>query len=121
MHTRLAVLALVGVLAAAACDKPFSPTEVTSIVVKSGGGVTTVSYNTPLQFIAEITPADATNRSVTWSVVDDSTGNSTDLANIDANGIFICNSGSGGSFTVTATANDGSGVKGSFPISAMGS
>lgn len=57
------------------------------------------------QFTASVLPVDATDSSITWT----STGGS-----ISATGLF--SSTSAGDFTITATANDGSGVYGTATI-----
>jgi hypothetical protein len=114
MRFRLVILALAGLVAATGCEKPFSPIEVTSIVVADASGTGTMN-SSPLQFSAAILPADATNRSVTWSVTDDS-GDPTTDATIDANGILSSTDFNGVTYIVTATANDGSGVSDSVNI-----
>lgn len=85
------------------------PVLVTSITVQGQGGATSIS--TPggsLQMEASVTPANATDPTVTWSV------DNTSIATVDGNGLLEANSN--GQVLVTATANDGSGVTGSATI-----
>ena len=83
---------------------------VESISVEGEGGAT--SINNPgetLQMNATVLPENATDPSITWSL-DPETG----LASIDDNGVLSALEN--GVVTVTATANDGSGVSGSAEI-----
>jgi hypothetical protein len=69
--------------------------------------------NGTLQLTVEIVPENASVKSVTWSVDDKGTG-----ATIDQNGLLRAsgtNEGNG-MVTVTATANDGSGVKSTLDV-----
>lgn len=61
------------------------------------------------QYSAVVTPDNATNKSVTWSV-----DNGTGAATIDTNGVLTPTSL--GTVTVKATAVDGSGVVGSKTV-----
>jgi hypothetical protein len=82
---------------------------VETIVVTGEGGATTISVNDgTLQMNAAVSPANATDASVTWSVNDEN------IATIDASGLLspIRN----GSVSVTATANDASGISGNATI-----
>ncbi len=94
------------------CKYPFCPdleVMVETITVTGDAGATTISVNDgTLQMVATITPTNATDATVAWSVNDEN------IATIDANGLLtpIRN----GSVTVTATANDGSGVSGNAII-----
>ena len=82
---------------------------VTGITVTGAGEATTISaIGGTLQMEAAVLPAEATDPSVTWSVNDES------VATIDANGLLTAVAD--GSVTVTATANDGSGVTGELVI-----
>ena len=83
---------------------------VTGITVNSAGNATTIS--TPqgtLQMSAVIAPANATNQTVTWSVVP-----GTGTASISTSGLLTATTN--GTVTVKATANDGSGVFGTKEI-----
>ena len=83
---------------------------VTGITVTGAGGSTTITTdNGTLQLTATVTPADATNKTVTWSVV-----NGTGQATINSTGLVTAVSN--GTVTARATANDGSGVVGSLVI-----
>ncbi|MCH2045712.1 MAG: Ig-like domain-containing protein, partial [Saprospiraceae bacterium] len=83
---------------------------VTSISVQGQGGQTNVSAGSTLQMEATVLPANATDPSVTWSVV-----NQTGSATVDPN-TGILTAGSPGTVQVVATANDGSGITGSTII-----
>lgn len=79
---------------------------VTTISVDGASGSSTIT--TPsgtLQMTAAVLPANADDNSITWSVT-----NGTGSASISANGLLTALSD--GTATVTATANDGSGVIG---------
>jgi uncharacterized protein YjdB len=83
---------------------------VESITLSSAGGTTTITAdNGTLQLSATILPADATNKSVNWSVE-----NLTGMASISASGLLTAQKN--GTVKVVATANDGSGVKGELQI-----
>ena len=81
---------------------------VTGITVTGASGATAITTdNGTLQLTATILPADATNKTVTWSVV-----NGTGQATISSTGLVTAVSN--GTVTARATANDGSGVVGSL-------
>lgn len=83
---------------------------VESIAVEGEGGATSIEVpNGTLQMIATVLPENATDASVTWSIEPVS-----GIASIDANGLLTAEEN--GTVTVTATANDGSGVSGSAEI-----
>lgn len=82
---------------------------VTSIVVTGTGNVTTVADGATLQMLAAILPLNATDSTVTWSVV-----NGTGTATISVGGLLTATAP--GLVTVIATANDASGVTGSLVI-----
>ena len=87
---------------------------VTGITVTGTGGATTITTdNGTLQLTATVTPSDATNKTVTWSVV-----NGTGQATINSTGLVTAVSN--GTVTARATANDGSGVVGSLIITISG-
>jgi uncharacterized protein YjdB len=84
--------------------------HVNSISVTGEGEATTISTDKgTLQLNAAILPADATNKTVTWSI-QDGTGN----ASINASGLVTAIAN--GTVTAWATANDGSGVYGTLTI-----
>ncbi|NPV91416.1 MAG: hypothetical protein HPY50_11665 [Firmicutes bacterium] len=86
-----------------------APVLVTSITVTAAGNAATVANGSTLQMSAAVLPADAADKSVTWSVVP-----GTGTAAIDQNGLLT---GTGaGKVTVQAAANDGSGITGSLLI-----
>ena len=89
------------------------PIDVNTITVTGQGGATTVAEGSTLQMLATILPANATDQTVTWSVT-----NGTGTATINGTGML---SGlTEGTVTVTATANDGSGIVGQLEITVIG-
>ena len=83
---------------------------VTGIIVKGTGGLTTITSNYgSLQLNATVSPANATDKSVNWTIV-----NSTGRASIDASGLVTALNN--GTVTVIAAANDGSGTIGTMLI-----
>ncbi len=83
--------------------------EVNSITVQGTGGATSIDTKSgTLQMEATVLPANATDPSVTWSV------DNTSIGTIDANGLLTAVAN--GTVTVTATANDGSGISGQTDI-----
>ncbi len=85
-------------------------TLVTSITVQGQGGVSTITtQGGTLQMEAVVLPDGATNNSVTWSVAD-----GTGSATISTDGLLTA--ASDGTVTVTASANDASGVSGNTII-----
>ena len=84
--------------------------EVTNISVSGTGGLNSIDTdNGSLQLIATVLPVNATNKSVTWSLVD-----GTGLATISIDGIVTANDN--GNITARATANDVSGTFGNLVI-----
>jgi hypothetical protein len=88
---------------------PYNVCWVTSIAVTGTGNVTTVADGATLQMLAAILPLNATDSTVTWSVV-----NGTGTATISVGGLLTATGA--GLVTVIATANDASGVTGSLVI-----
>ena len=82
---------------------------VTTINVTSVGGVTEMLTGGMLQFSADVLPSNATNKDITWSVLDQ-TGSGT----ITQGGLLTATLE--GTVTVVATAQDGSGVTGGLQI-----
>jgi len=83
---------------------------VTEITVSGTGGQSMIpALNGTLQLNAEVLPANATNRTVSWSIT-----NGTGQASISLTGLVTAVSA--GSVTAMAMANDGSGVSGTFSI-----
>jgi uncharacterized protein YjdB len=76
---------------------------VTQIAVTGTGGDTTVSIDKTLQMVASVLPADAVDKTFTWSIV-----NGTGTATLSNTGLLT--PVSLGTVTVIATANDGSGT-----------
>jgi uncharacterized protein YjdB len=87
---------------------------VTGITVTGAGDATTITTdNGTLQMSAAVLPADATDKTVTWSVT-----NGTGSATISDSGLLTAVTD--GTVTVVATANDGSGIKGELEITISG-
>jgi uncharacterized protein YjdB len=83
---------------------------VTGITVNGAGGASTITTdNGTLQLTATVSPSDASNKNVTWSVT-----NGTGQATINTSGLL--SAVANGTVTAKATANDGSGVSGSLAI-----
>ncbi len=83
---------------------------VSTITVQGQGGSTNISTNEgSLQMEASILPVDAAEQAITWTVT-----NSSGEAAINTTGLLTAIDN--GLVTVTATANDGSGVTGSIDI-----
>jgi uncharacterized protein YjdB len=83
---------------------------VSSIIVSGTSGITTIDAdNGTLQLTAQVTPVDATNSTVTWSVQ-----SGTGLGSISTSGLLTAISN--GTVTARATANDGSGIYGTLII-----
>ena len=82
---------------------------VNDISVTGEGDATTVLNDGTLQMSAEVSPDNATNKNVSWSV-EDGTGSAT----IDADGLLTATAL--GTVTVKAAAQDGSGVVGTKEI-----
>ena len=88
----------------------YSLISVTSILISGEGGASEItSNNGSLQLSEEILPVSATDKSVTWSII-----NGTGLAIINAAGLVTAMGN--GTVTAVATANDGSGVNGTMTI-----
>jgi hypothetical protein len=83
---------------------------VEEVDVTGAGGATTITFNDgTLQLGATVLPANATNKSITWSIQ-----NGTGQASISSNGLVTAVAD--GTVTATATATDGSGVTGTLDI-----
>ncbi len=83
---------------------------VSSITVSGAGGATTINTdNGTLLLSASILPSNATNKTVSWSVVSGSEFVSVSTAGL----VTAINNGTA---TIRATANDGSGINGSITI-----
>lgn len=83
-----------------------SPVQVSSITVTSQTGLYEITNNMgTLDLIATVLPSNATNQSVSWSVI-----NGSGTATISTNGLLSATTN--GTVTVRATAIDGSGVFG---------
>ncbi|MDR2865946.1 MAG: Ig-like domain-containing protein, partial [Methanomassiliicoccaceae archaeon] len=88
--------------------------DVTSITVSGAGGAATITTDKgTLQMSAVVSPIDATNKNVTWSVV-----NGTGSATISSSGLLAATTN--GTVTVRATAVDGSDVYGELTVTISG-
>ncbi|WP_319507750.1 InlB B-repeat-containing protein [uncultured Methanolobus sp.] len=83
------------------------PVLVTGITVNTAGSVTNVISGQTLQMNASVLPSNATDKGITWSVI-----NGTGSATIDVSGLLTAIKV--GNLTVKATANDASGIEGSM-------
>lgn len=90
-----------------------SEVPVTSITISSAGEITTIEEQASLQCSATVMPADATNISVVWSVV-----NGTGTATISSAGLVTATSA--GSVEVVATALDGTNTSGTLSLTING-
>jgi len=89
-------------------------TQITRIEVIGTGGITTITRDKgTLQLIASILPDNASDKSVTWSVI-----NGTGQASISSSGLVTAVAN--GTVTARATARDGSGVYGSLVVTISG-
>lgn len=79
-----------------------SNVAVNSVAVSSAGNVSSVEKGSKLQMTATVSPDNASNKAVTWSVI-----NGTGTATIDTSGLLTATKE--GTVTVRATAKDGSG------------
>ncbi|NOU98723.1 Ig-like domain-containing protein [Paenibacillus planticolens] len=87
---------------------------VTGIVVTGANNATTITTKGgTLQMSAAVTPANAENKNVTWSVVG-TDGKATNKATIDSSGLITAYDD--GTVKVVATAKDGTAVKGEATI-----
>ncbi|MGO4548913.1 Ig-like domain-containing protein [Paenibacillus sp. 2TAB23] len=87
------------------------------IAVTGANGAVSLPINGTLQLTASVLPANATDKTVTWTVTDVN-GSPTSLATIDQNGL-LATQATIGSVKVTATANDGSGVSGDLIVTIL--
>jgi uncharacterized protein YjdB len=87
---------------------------ITEMSISGAGGLTTITSNDgSLQLSCIIYPDNATNKAISWSVV-----NNTGEAVIDGSGLVTALEN--GSVTVNAAANDGSGVSASLVLTISG-
>ena len=83
---------------------------VTGITVSATGGISYINIDKgSLQLLAAVLPADATDKTIAWSIV-----NGTGLATVSSSGLVTAIDN--GTVTVRALANDGSGVYGTYVI-----
>jgi uncharacterized protein YjdB len=83
---------------------------VTGISISGTGGISAITSDKgSLQLIETVSPADATNMTITWSIE-----NGTGQAGINSTGLITAVAS--GTVTAKATANDGSGISGTITI-----
>lgn len=83
---------------------------VTGIIVSGTGGISRINNdNGILQLIAEVLPANATNKTITWSVL-----SGAGYASVSSSGLLTALDN--GTVTIMARANDASGVSGTIPV-----
>lgn len=115
-YLRFEIIAGVGGFASAAEIRlfrgtPEGPAEPTAVKVEKitlTGSKTELSKGEELPLKAEVSPADASNKALIWSSSDEKT------ASVSTQGVVAALSP--GTATITATAADGSGVKGTYSI-----
>lgn len=89
---------------------PVQTIYVSGITVSGAGGANTIETdNGTLQLNASVLPSNATNHTVTWSVI-----NGTGQASVSSSGMLTAIAN--GTVTAVAAANDGSGIHGSLAI-----
>ncbi|QAA32131.1 phosphatase PAP2 family protein [Clostridium manihotivorum] len=92
--------------------------KVNTIAVSGKDGASSITTRGgKLQMLANVGPDNATDKSVTWSVLG-ADGKHTDLASIDQNGLLTALKD--GNVQVVATAKDGSGVNGQTTVAISG-
>jgi uncharacterized protein YjdB len=89
-------------------------TPVSSISIAGAGGMSSLDVDGTLQMIATVLPAEAGNKTVLWSIANESMD--TGLATIDPTSGLLTATGVG-TVTVKSTATDGSNVEGILKIS----
>ncbi len=90
-----------------------SPVLVSEIIITAPGGVTSIDLpGESLQLTASVLPSNATNKTVTWSILNDS-----GEATINPSGLVTAISS--GTVIARATANDGSGIYGNYSINIL--
>ena len=93
----------------------FAPAEVmVESVTLSADDVNLSPQRTTLQVVATVSPDDADDKSLTWSVT-----SGADVATVDAEGLVTA-LGKDGTAVIRAAANDGSGVYGEITVYASG-
>ncbi|MDP2338159.1 MAG: Ig-like domain-containing protein [Bacteroidota bacterium] len=109
-HPNTLANATIGPLFAQAVVQVLSTNLISKISVSAQSGATSITTdNGTLQMQTEILPADATSKSVSWEVI-----NQTGKASISASGLLTAEKD--GTVKAIATANDGSGIKGELTI-----
>ena len=86
-----------------------SKTAVTGITVSAANDAIVLDLSKTLQFTADVLPIDASNSTVSWSINEDA------AASINQNGLLTATN-TPEVVTVTATANDGSGILDTYEV-----
>lgn len=98
---------------AVASAKPV-PAKVNVSGIRLSGLSNKIAAGKKVKLTADVSPSNATDKSVKW------TSSNTKVATVDSSGTVLMKGNSGGkSVTITATAQDGSGVKATYKITSM--
>ncbi|EHJ01974.1 Ig domain protein group 2 domain protein [Clostridium sp. DL-VIII] len=89
---------------------PPTDVKVTGITISGGSGISTKGGTT--QLIANVSPSNATDKTVTWSSSDNS------IATVDSNGLVTAKAN--GTVIIKVKANDGSGIESTKTINISG-
>ena len=103
---------------------PGSPTNVLVTKITITAPLDNPAVGSTLQMSAAVLPTNATNPSVTWSVSNGLASNGTNATINSSTGLLNAGSSAGinnGIVTVTATANDGSGISATYDVFIGGS
>jgi hypothetical protein len=96
------------------CIVTVTPILVSSITISAADNATSLVVGNTLQLSAAVSPANATNKAVTWSII---SGNN--YAEVSITGLVTAKAG--GTVTVQAAANDESGETGPYNLTILSS
>ena len=110
------ITALMGKAKATVTIKVTGLVESITVTTKKAADSLTVASGKTLALKANVEPANASNKAVTWSITDGSA-----YAKVSSSGVITANKDLTGvkTVTVTATAKDGSGEKASFKLTVV--